>query len=296
MSKKKLSYKDDFELLYLRHEYIKRCKTLDGKFVEEYAPIVNTTARIMYEKLYPNYSKVGFDQEDIVSITNVYMLGFMGLYSLRFNKKKREEYIKDFKKAKGRTPTEREIYNKDKNNMINFLRQRLQHCSTLCARKARNITVGIDRRGFYAHTKDSKSASNESILENYKKLGYRKVTRKEYKECLAKAKQLGERTITDKDGFKIIDIQLLNNGISNEDYELMLETNGGVNTMNPEDILSAVEAEQRLANYKEIFSNMDKTSKRRKLKKFIEDNKDNRYLKEELALARKMLRKSEFMV
>ena len=92
------NYEDHFEDLYLRHEYIKKCKKLNGNFVEEYAPIVNTTARLMYDKLYPNFNKVGFDLDDIISITNMYMLCYMGLYSLRFNKKARDKYILKYKK------------------------------------------------------------------------------------------------------------------------------------------------------------------------------------------------------
>ena len=53
---KKYNFKDDFEMLYLRHEYIAKAGKLDGRFVKEYAAIVNNTSRIMYEKLFPNFT------------------------------------------------------------------------------------------------------------------------------------------------------------------------------------------------------------------------------------------------
>jgi hypothetical protein len=251
----------------------------------------------MYEKLYPNYSKVGFDQDDIVSITNIYMLSYMGIYSLRFNKDARERAIEKFRDRFDRDPTEKELYNKDKNNMINFLRQRLQHCSVVCARKARNITVGADRQGYFAFTKDSVPASKEAVLDNYNKLGYRKVKKTEFKEAQEKAKKLGEQTITDKDGFQILSVQILNNGIKRDEYTMWItqHKSSHVDTT-PEELLQMMENNRELESYKATFAAMDKSAKRRKLKLFVEQNKNNKYLKEELALARKMLRNSKFMV
>lgn len=293
------NYEDHFEDVYLRHEYITRCKKLDGRFVDEYAPIVNTTARLMYEKLYPNFNKVGFDLDDIVSITNVYMLSYMGLYSLRFNKKARDKYIlkyRNYKDRNGRKPTEKEIYAKDKNNLINFLRQRLQHCQTVCARKARNITVGEDRRGYYAFTKDAVAAANESIIENHKKFGYRKLTLKEYKECKEKAKQLGDSVVTDKDGFKVLDIQILNAGIGYKDYTEIIQSHASKFTMDPEEMFIDAEDEVQAAGFKKRFQSMTPTVRRKTLKSFIAGNKDNKYMKEELSYARKILRNPKIMV
>ena len=288
---KKYNFKDDFEMLYLRHEYLTRCDKLEGKFVDEYAPIVHTTARIMYDKLYPNFNKVGFQKDDIISITNVYMLGYMGLYSLRFNKKYRDRFVKKYKHRFGRKPTEKEIYAKDKNNMINFLRQRIQHCSTLCARKARDIIVGEDRRAIFAETSNSQPAVPEQLLENYKKLGYRKVTKKEYKESKKKTRELREQMVTDKDGFKIINVEILSRGISHKDYSLLFKKNQSRCLMSPEDIFISLENEKELEGFKIKFAGMDTVKKKRTLKRFIEKNKGDKSYKNELTLARKMLKK-----
>ncbi len=288
---KKYNFKDDFEMLYLRHEYLTRCDKLEGKFVDEYAPIVHTTARIMYDKLYPNFNKVGFQKDDIISITNVYMLGYMGLYSLRFNKKYRDRFVKKYKHRFGRKPTEKEIYAKDKNNMINFLRQRIQHCSTLCARKARDIIVGEDRRAIFAEISNSQPAVPEQLLENYKKLGYRKVTKKEYKESKKKTRELREQMVTDKDGFKIINVEILSRGISHKDYSLLFKKNQSRCLMSPEDIFISLENEKELEGFKIKFAGMDTVKKKRTLKRFIEKNKGDKSYKNELTLARKMLKK-----
>ena len=41
-----LGYKDDFEMLYLRHEYMKRIDKVDESYVKINAGIVRTTAKI----------------------------------------------------------------------------------------------------------------------------------------------------------------------------------------------------------------------------------------------------------
>ncbi len=288
---KKYNYKDDFEMLYLRHEYLTRCDKLEGKFVEEYASIVHTTARIMYNKLYPNFNKVGFQRDDIVAITNMYMLGYMGLYSLRFNKEKRDKFTKTYKRRFGQKPTEQKIYAADRNDMINFLRQRIQHCSVVCARKARSIIVDEDRRAMFAETANSQPAAPEQLLESHKKLGYRKITKKEYKECKKKARELREQTVTDKDGFKIINVEILSRGMSHEDYLILFEKGQSLFSMNPEDVFISLENKEELEGFKAKFAATDIVRKKRILKRFINKNNGDKSYKKELTLARKMLKK-----
>ena len=292
---KKYNYRDDFEMIYLRHEYITKCE-LNGDYVAEYEGIVNTTARIMYDKLYPNFNKVGFDRDDIVAITNVYMLGYMGLYSIRKDIPARDNFIERFNKINDRNPTDEEIYKKDRNNMINFLRQRLQHCSTICARKARNITVGKDRRGIFAETKDSLEASEESVLNDYGKFGYRKVTKAEFRESENRSKKKGFVDVLDKDGFKIFKVEMLNNGIKYDEYSLLFGSDKTPFLMSPEENMLFAESNQNLEGYKDEFSALDGVVKRRKLNRFIEKNKGNKHLKKELGLARKWLKNPDLMV
>lgn len=293
---KKYNYEDHFELLYLRHEYLNKCEKLEGKYVKEYAPIVHTTAKIMYNKLYPNFNKVGFQQDDLIAITNMYMLGYMGLYSLRFKKEARDKYIHQYRKRYGRLPTEKEIYAKDKNNMINFLRQRIQHCSTICARKARSIVVGEDRRGIYAETAHSKPAVDEVLLTDYSKLGYRKVTKAEYKEAKEAARKRMEQTVTDKDGFKIRYVEILSKTMSQNDYSLLFNDSTNQFLADPESFCISLEDNMELEKYRNKFTNMEESKKRRTLRRFIEKNRGDKTLKSELALARKMLKTNELVV
>jgi hypothetical protein len=295
MKKKRLSFNDDFELLYLRHEYMnmveKKGKVLDPSYVKKYAGIVHTTAKIMYGKLKPNFQKVGFDEEDFIAITNMYMLFYMALYSVQTN----DDAMESLLKRRG-PQSESEIVRIDRNQMINFLRQRLYHCSVLFARKARSITVGEDKRGFYAETAKSKDVPTDLLLTSYKKHGYRKITLKEFKMAQKNAKNKGLIDLVDKDGHKIIKVEQLNQGLSEYDFQLLSQDDKGGFYNSPDIILQNAEEEVAMEAFKIKFANMDESAKKQMLTTFIENNRGDKKLKVELALARKMLARKTIVV
>jgi len=290
--KKRFNFKDDFEMLYLRHEYIKRIDKLDDSFVKKYAGIVTSTSKIMFDRL-TNFEKVGFTIEDVVAISNIYMLSYMALYSILVNPVEMENFLK--KKNLHSIPKE-EAIRIDRNRLISFLRQRLHHCGTLCARKARNITVGADKRGIFAETKNSINIAREQILEDYQKYGYRKATSKEYKEALAKAKAIGKTELFDRFGFKIFKIEKLNDGIKEEDYRVLVEANNSMFYHAPDVALQLKEDEMVMEGYKKRFDLMTVEQRNKTLARFVRRNKGDKTLKKELRLARKMLNDNETVV
>lgn len=294
---KKYTFKDDFEMLVVRHDYLSKVKNADPKWINEWKSTVEITSSIMYKKLKPNFEKVGYDLDDIVSIANCYMVGYMGLYSIERNNKVQVKFEDFFIKKENRKPTIEETKNKERVNLISFLRQRLQHASVLCSRKARNITVGRDIRAAYAVTKDSVKASEELILEDHKKLGYRKVDIKELKDIKLNARIKRIKELKDKDGFDIIEIQHLNNGIDFKDYyNLFISDHEDSFHINPEDSYILKENSVALSSFTKKFNNLTTKQKRKKLKEFILKFKDNISYKEELAVARKMIRTKDFVV
>jgi len=294
---KKYNYQDHFEMVYLRHEYARRCKEFDGKYVKEFAGVIHTTAKIMYEKLYPNFSKVGFDRDDIVNIASLYVLYYMELYSLRNNAQLRNRYVQKYIKRTGSSPTEAVIANHDRNNLIGFLRQKILHVSTLCSRKARNITVGKDKKAAFAATEKSIPVSNDSLFKNYKKYGYRKVTQNELKRIKKLTKERNDQVLVDKDGFKVIEVQSLNNGISYQDYDILFNnSNKNIYTENPEEVFSRLQEDSEMEVYREVFNKKNQSYKRKKLMDFIKQNKNKKYLKKELTLAKKLLLNKQIMV
>ncbi len=288
MKKKRLNFNDDFELLYLRHEYIEKArklgKELDSSLVQQYAGIVHTTAKIMFSKLKPNFQKCGFDEDDFVAITNMYMLSYMALYSIQTN----QDEMNDLLRKKGKLD-ESEILRIDRNRLINFLRQRLYHCATLFARKARNITVGEDKHGFYAETDKSKEVPKDLLLTSYKKFGYRKLTLKEFKEAQKQARVEGTPDLKDKKGFKVIKVEQLNQGLSEYDFQLLSEDEKGSFYSPPDVVLENAETEIAMEAFKIRFEKMDQESRRQVLSVFVHRNYNDPKLKREVEWAEEVL-------
>jgi len=287
---KQYNYRDDFEMVYLRHEYLSKIKYIDPAWIEHNKPIVNTTAIKMFNKLKPNFQVVGFDVEDLKSITNIYMVAYMGLYSLENNKKARDVFVRKYKTRTNQNPTQKDFVRAERNNLINFLRQRLQHCAKLCERKSRNIKVGREKRGIFAETEGSVPASHELIISEYKRLGYRKVTQKEFKEAKAQSRIDGLNEIVDKNGFKILEIQILSNGITIEDYALITqEHHNNIYYNNPECMMLDYEESVELESYRNKFNNLDIEGQIDKLYSFIYDHKGQPHYKGALKEARRKI-------
>lgn len=297
MKKKRYTYQDDFEMLIVRHEYLSKVKDPDPIWIDQWKPIVNTTALLMYNKLKPNFSKVGYEYEDVVNITNCFMVGYMGLYSLERNEKARNKIVESYKKRHNREPSDAEILRKERTNLISFLRQRLQHASVLCGRKARNITVGNDKRAIFAFTKDSVPASQETILEKGTQIGYRKVTKDELKTIKLNARVNRTKDLIDKDGFAIIQVEILNEGISEYDYRgLFLEDHKDLYHNSPEEAIMIVEKDKDMSLILEEFGEMTTEAKQSCLDQFINTYRGNKSYKDEISTARKMMKELQVVV
>lgn len=306
---KKYNYQDDFEMVYLRHEYIEKIEDPEKVDIKKFKHIAERTARLMYDKYKPNFEKVGFDVDDAISIASMYHLAYMGLYSVRVNEGAMERFVNFYKNKHGedKSPSEEAIDKKDRNNLINFLGQRFHHCNTVCGRKSRNILVSRDFSGAFAKTEKSKPASNEEIMANYKKFGYRKVTHKELKEIKAEKKKSGIKELYDKDGFPVIEIEVLSKGlisidglnpdkdydgyraIGNSAYEDFYGQGNGKYHSDPESVCVEKEERNERIRNKSAFYKFDKEDKIKKLKFFIRKNRGNPLMKKELTLAKKFI-------
>ncbi len=295
---KKYNFNDDFEMLYLRHDYMSKIDNHDETVVEEFKPITNTTARLMYDKYRANFDKVGFEVEDLQAICSVYLLAYMSLYSIRNNDEKRERVVGKFQLWNNtkELPTQEYLDRIERNDIINFLRQRVSHCSTLCARKGRNIRGGRDIRRAYAETVGSISADDEVVLENPGKFGYRKVTKKELKTIKAEAREAGRMELLDKNGFRVREIEKLDNGINHREYRMLFDGNRGPYFNDPETTITNVEDDKSINYYSDKFNGMGVKGKTTLLTIFINENKGIPYLKSELKCARKMLKTIKNMV
>jgi hypothetical protein len=291
---KRRSYKDDFEMVTLRHEYLKNIHNVDPKEIEKWKKYVNITAYQIYNKYRHNFEKVSFDIEDVISIAQVYLVGYLSNYGFKTNPDSVSKFVKKFVTTNKRMPNEAELYKAERNEIINFLRQKISYCSGICGRKARNITVGTDIKKRFAKTPMAIDVNHELILEDHTKYGYRKVTAKEWKEISKNPCQKSKEAPTDKNGFEVITIEKFNTGITYQDYSDIVKSYDTIHSTNPEDFLIKLEDERTFDKTLSLFYDLTQTEKIKSLKVFIKNNTGNKILKKELMLAKKMLLKHSF--
>lgn len=293
---KKKSYKDDFEDLYLRHDYLKKAGTLDGTYCEKYQHIIDITSRIMFKKFNRDFSRVGFLEDDLKTISSMYMMAYMELYSIEKNQSQKDRFLKSFKKKYKTEPEETDYAKAESNHIVNFLRQKLQHCAKVCNRKSRNIICGRDRVRYFAYTERSIEVDKQEIFNSCNKYGYRRITVDEYKESLNRAKELSEAQLVDENGFKVIKIENIAKGINYNDYRDIVESEKSETFMDPESRLMLIEEKRETNDYIEMYESLDKKERNKLLKKFIDSNKEDKNYKNQVKLARKLLKDSALVV
>ena len=300
-TKKQANYQDKFEELYLRYDYLRRVKPYKEGMLEKYENVVKGTAAISYEKYRMTFNKVGFFYEDIANITRVYLHGFLGVYGFEVNPESLEKFNIYFMESKGKLPTEQEIFHKQRNNIINFLKQRLQACSVFCERKSRNIVGSKGHKVYFAHTSRSIPAGNDMIIESFRDLGYRPVTDQEFSQAKKLSKLKGLKRITDSNGFQIVSIDMYSSIPSNFlwdiDSEFALEeVHHSMITPSAESITLQMEEDVELSFNKNSFNGMNKKEQKNLLREFIKNNNENSLLKKDISLARKMLKMNDIVV
>ena len=91
-------------------------------------------------------------------------------------------------------------------------------------------------------------------------------------------------------------IEILNSGINREDYQLFFDEDNNQFLKGPEKSLMDAEDDVYLHYWKNTYIEMDEEERQDLLSNFIEKNRNNRHLKKELTLARKILRGQKTMV
>lgn len=293
---KRYNYHEHFEMLMVRHDYLSKLKNVDPSWIDKWKHIVKKTSKIVFDKNPNAFLKVGYSLEDVIAVTNCYMISYMELYSIERIKKEKDKFVSEIFNKKGRYPTEEEFSKRERAKLISFLRQRLYHAITVCNRKSRNIIANVDKKGFFAKTPDSKEATNEMIYNNHKELGYRAISNKELKEI--KKKNKNSKILFDKDGFPIIKVEIFAESPYSTDHTSyngeksvnIIDKIGDCSINNPENILMDAEDRDEIEGFVQKFNEMNNKDKRKRLNKFISENKGSKNLRKELSLARKMLK------
>jgi len=300
---RKIHSKDEFELCYLRHQYIRRVKyNPTAAEMEPYMKIVSIQAKKTFTTYLNLFKLVGLDYDDMVNIGRVHLVSFLGLYSLEKVPQKYAEFVANHLKKTNREPSEEVIDNKNRANLTLFMKQRMEDVVRVCRQKARNIK-GMATDEFYVFYGPKRPPRNvRKLLENHEKYGFKKMD-------IASFKTIRKRVMKDKKAKRTRPIQptksheILNFAgafyvsipLEHRDLTVLdfaganLDPYDNIHNKSPEELmlhnLDINEYERKKANFEA------QTSKRKEniVRNFIRKNKKNPMFKEEIVLARKFL-------
>jgi len=281
----KAIFSDNFERLVLKECYTEKYTQQDIKSANKHKKHSDQTAYIMYHKLKYKFDRVGYDLDDIKSIMFYHTIHYFGLYSIANNPKERAKYEK--RKVK------QSIFITERNKLISFLRQRMVILGEYCDRKSRNIIAGKDFRVFFAYTKDSQPASHAEIIERHKELGYRKIIATELKEIRKACGNVED--LIDKDGFKVVEINHIDQGIKTDDYIDVSEISDNIYYQKPQDIVINKEEDDLFQIFVNKYKSYDKKRKVNLLQMFVNKYKRDPRYSEEVKTANRFLRNRKLL-
>lgn len=293
--KKKIHCKNEFELCYLRHQYLRK---VDFNPTEEemkpYMGIVANLAKNTFFTYRNLFGTVGMESEDLINVGKVHLVSFLGLYALdKLPQEKLAAFVEACELKKHRHPTPEDYLGKNKANLTLFLKQRFEDLVRICRQKVRNIK-GYPSDEFYAFYSPKKPPKLLSdLLTDHEKYGYKKIDIAVFKTVRKKAKALGANV------FKFNDIYYVSVKHDHKNLDLVdfsgagLDPYDSIHNMTPERIVAEQEDAQFWEDKRVEFDAYTPSRKARVIKSFISKYKNKKDYKEEIKAARKLLKSVE---
>lgn len=290
--KNKIHFKNEFELCYLRHRYIRRVNRNPSNVeMAPYKQIVQHLARNTFYTYRNIFGLVGLDIDDIINIGNVHLVSFLGLYSIEAMPEKFEKFTQIFRDRNNLMyPDSEDILDKNKANFTLFLKQRMEDVVRVCRQKAKNIK-GFPAEEFYVFCGNQKPPKVlRDLVDNYEKLGFRKIDVAVFKSIRKKAK-MQQYTIFKLGDTWYIAVPVEQKALSLVDFTgADLDPYDNIHNMNPERVYFAQEEDKYWESKKEEFLSLDENKKIRMIKKFIRTHRGKKEFKEEVRLAKRLLK------
>lgn len=290
-SEKKIHSKNEFELCYLRHQYIRKSKqnpTLDEMNIYEFIAI--GVAKNTYYKYKNLLNMVGFELEDIVSIARIHLISFLGLFTLDKLPKKYEEFVDAHHVKYFKNPNKWDEMNKNKANCTMFLKQRMEDLIRVSRQKARNIKGLPTEEYMFYYGPKRPPAFLRDLVKNYEKCGYRKLDPAVYRSIKKKLKT-DDSPVFKFDGNYYVAVPVEQKSLSLTDFSgAGMDPYDSLHNMNPEQVLFSKQEDAVWDRRQEEFNGKSSTYKNAVIKKFVEEHKTNPSFKEEIKMARKLLK------
>lgn len=288
--KGKIHSKNEFELCYIRHQYFR--KTTYNPSEEQMAPymaIVKNLSRRTFWMYHGLFLAIGFDIDDMISIGQIHLVNFLGLFALERTADKLENFVCSFLRKTSNEPDAVDILNKNKANFTMFLKQRMEDVVRVCRQKSRNVK-GIPVQEHYVFVGSKKPPKFlRELLINHEKYGFKKLHLALFRSIKKKAKT--KESIFEFEGMWYVAVPLEKRTLNLNDFaDADMDPYDNIHNMNPEQLYNSHESDNYWKDQKELFDNSSKTRKIRLIRSFIRNNKNSSLFAEEIKTAKKMLK------
>jgi hypothetical protein len=292
--KRKIHSKNEFELCYLRHQYLRRVDYNPTALeMKPYMPIVERMSRNTFTTYRYLFGTIGMMKEDIVNTGRVYLTEFIGLFEFS-DSKNRKEYesfcIAYMNRNNDQMPGPSDVRDGNMALFTMFMKQRMEDLVRICRQKAKNIKgLKVDEYvAFYGPNPppeniylllEDNQAHGFKILDGVAFKAIKKKCKAEIEEPFQFAGSWYVAVRIEQRNLTILDLV----GAGLDPYESR-------HNMNPEKILQDKETEIRFDKNARIFKNSTSDEKAKTIFDFIEKNEGNPTFEEEIAIAKKYLR------
>lgn len=287
--KLRIHSKDEFELCYLRHQYVRRCTySPTNEEIESYMKLANKFIYNTYFTYLSLFRAVSFSQDDLASIARVHVVSFICLFSLEQCPDKMEEFKESFALYKFRDALESDIISKNRANFTMFFKQRMQDLVRVCRQKSRNIRGKILEE-FSCFVGGSQPPANHNLIfKEHESLGFKKIDNAAFKAIRKKADVDADATLFQFDNKWYIALTTDHSPLSYEEV-----CTGGINPrdnicyLQPDEIYEETEFDQFYGN----FQSSSHIKKINTLKDFLAKYENKTHYSKEVKTAKGMLRK-----
>ena len=284
----KVTTKDSFELTYLRHQYFRRAAYNPTEAeMQPFMKIVEHFTKNTFFTYFNLFRAVGMYHDDILNIGRVHLVSFLGLYALNRTDAKKALFSDTFLRYNYKEATTDDFDNKDKANFTMFFKQRMEDLVRVCRQKVRNIKGQPSEEYISFCGSEKPPKYPKRLLKEYDELGYKKVDFAIFKSIRKKADVNHDATIFQFDNLWYVALALEQKqldlddivGAGSDPYE-------NKHNMQPDELYKEREFEE----FQALFSRKSNERKVTVIRKFIAKNKKNVHYKEEINVARRLLR------
>lgn len=291
---KKIHSKNEFELCYLRHQYLRKVDyNPTATEMEPYFKIVNYMSRRTFYSEFHLFTMIGFQREDIVNIGRVYLVEFLGLFAL--DSEKNADKLDTFVVAHqglngGDSPTDEDVLSKNKAHFTLFMKQRMEDLVRISKQKAKNIK-GLQVDEYIPFCGDQEPPTDLfKLLEDNQAYGFKKCDKVQFKAIRKRAKaNLGEAFRFAGNWY--IAVPLAHRSLTILDFAgAGLDPHESLHNQNPEQLMLRRQNDISFDKKKKKFKAQSKEERARQIKLFVDKNKNNPLFQGEIFTAKRMLR------